>query len=236
MKTKRRLFNTTTARVAFWYTALFSLSSLGLFGISYFYLHSTLGRLTDAELVETASELRHLYQESGMEALRSELQREAKSWGQERAFFILRNAHGEAIASSDLKPWGNVPPLASTTFQAEADEVQMGTLGLPDRSANIRLVTMPIGDGISLQIGEDLQDNVRIMREFRRAFLAALAIMLACGAAVGFLVARRAMSGVRKMALVASHIGKDNLQKRVPLEARSQEIDDLARAFNAMLE
>ncbi len=236
-KTRRRLFHTTTVRVAFWYTALFSLSSFGLFGISYFYLHSTLNRFTDSELVETASELGRLYQESGMEALRSELQREAKSWGQERAFFLLRGVRGEIIVSSDLQPWGDdVPAFAPAMLPAAADGVQMATLRLPGRSADIRLVTAPIADGLFLQIGQDLQDNARIMREFRRAFLAALAIMLVCGSAVGFLVARRAMSGVRRMALVASHIGKDNLQKRVPLDARSQEIDDLTRAFNAMLE
>jgi len=61
-------------------------------------------------------------------------------------------------------------------------------------------------------------------------------VMLICGSLVGWLTARKAMSGVQKMTRTATGIGKGELSRRVLLGKEGVEIEELALAFNEMLE
>jgi len=61
-------------------------------------------------------------------------------------------------------------------------------------------------------------------------------VMLICGSLVGWLTARKAMSGVQKVTRTATGIGKGELSRRVSLGKEGVEIEELAFAFNEMLE
>lgn len=230
LKKKNNFFRTLAFRLTLWYLVLFSILSIAIFSIMYFSLISHFRQEMDDELLDAAKEFEDLYYTHGIKALEEEFQREARSEGLKRIFFRLVSPKGEVEASSDLSSWHGLPDLKlnkSTIFQ---------TLSLPGHLHKIRLLAKPTEDGHIIEIGATLKDDELLTEKYRRTFGIALAIMLLCGGLVGWLVAKKAMSGVERITKAAMRIGKHDLKERVPLGNEGQEIDELAFAFNEMLE
>jgi heavy metal sensor kinase len=60
--------------------------------------------------------------------------------------------------------------------------------------------------------------------------------MVIIAAVIGWLMARRALTGVEEVSQTAMEISKGALDKRVPFKARGEEIERLATTFNHMLD
>jgi heavy metal sensor kinase len=63
-----------------------------------------------------------------------------------------------------------------------------------------------------------------------------MALLTVLAAGVGWFMARRAVSGVETITRTAQSISPGTLEKRVPVKARGDEIDQLATTFNQMLD
>jgi signal transduction histidine kinase len=63
-----------------------------------------------------------------------------------------------------------------------------------------------------------------------------MAIMTIAAAVIGWLMARRAMTGVEEVTQTAIEISKGALDRRVPVKVRGDEIERLATTFNYMLD
>ncbi len=224
-----------TFRLTLWYTGLFGALSLGVFLLVYVSLTSHLHAQADNELLDTAREFEALYRSHGEEALTSEFRREAQSRGVSRVFFRLLSAKGDVLAASDLEAWSGLEPPGSGSAGPTTGQPTFRTLSLPGHRHKVRVVIEPAGGDRAIEVGMTLRDAEIMMERYRETFGTALALMLACGGLVGWLLARKAMSGVQRVTTTAAGIGKGDLARRVPLGGEGREIDDLARAFNDML-
>ena len=63
-----------------------------------------------------------------------------------------------------------------------------------------------------------------------------MSLLILMAAAVGWFMARRAVSGVEAVTRTARKISADSLQERVPVKTTGDEIDQLATTFNQMLD
>jgi heavy metal sensor kinase len=63
-----------------------------------------------------------------------------------------------------------------------------------------------------------------------------MVLLIGVAAGVGWFMARRAVSGVEEVTRTAQIISGGNLEKRVPVHPRGDEIDQLAMTFNQMLD
>jgi len=95
---------------------------------------------------------------------------------------------------------------------------------------------MRIGNAIMLQLGYSLENESRLLMTFGRTFLMTMAVLLLIAVGVGWFMARRALSGVASVTHTAQRISGSDLDTRVPLEHRYDEIDQLAVTFNQMLD
>jgi signal transduction histidine kinase len=75
-----------------------------------------------------------------------------------------------------------------------------------------------------------------LREDFRGYFGVPLVIVIALSGAIGWFMARRALSGVDEVTRAAVDISRGALDRRVPLTGRDDEIDRLARSFNTMVE
>ena len=225
-----------TFRLTFLYAALFSALSIALFAVVYISLATNLEQQMDNALMDKAREFELLYAGHGVKALRAEFQREAESRGIRRVFIRVLSASGEVLAASNMSAWQG---LKASHIQSQASRngaVSFSTLSIPGHEHKVRLIRKQTGDGHVIQIGMTLRDSEGIMEKYRETFGTALLVMLLSGGLVGWLMARRAMSGVERVTQAASRIGKGDLSRRVAAGHEGQEIDALAMAFNAMLE
>lgn len=100
----------------------------------------------------------------------------------------------------------------------------------------MRILYALIGPSIILQMGQSMENHSRIIEAFQRIFVVTMALLTVLAAGVGWFMARRAVSGVETITRTAQSISPGTLEKRVPVKARGDEIDQLATTFNQMLD
>jgi heavy metal sensor kinase len=81
-----------------------------------------------------------------------------------------------------------------------------------------------------------MENVARFIEAFRKIFITTMLLLIILSAAVGWFMARRAVSGVEAVTRTAANIAVGTLEQRVPLKARGDEINQLATTFNHMLD
>jgi len=235
-KKGRSFLQTTTFRLTLWYLGVFSALSVAVFLVVYISLALRLQNQTDQEILDKSKEFAKLYKDHGLPALQAEFTREAESQGTRQVLFQLLSEEGEVLATSDLSRWTAFGTLRKQDHDAPGDTPAYRTLSFPGHRHKVRLLSMLTSDGNVIEIGSSLQGPEIILERYRETFGTALVVMIVCGGLFGFLLARKAMSGVQRVTDTATQIGRHDLGRRVPPAREGQEINALAQAFNAMLE
>lgn len=198
------------------------------------------------------------------ELIRDNFTWDAETEGREIVIWLLLSTQNVPVTTSDPNHWtpldrliaarptvasDSYPPYGSTTTDPNGNMVThyqskdfrklpiaAKTISMADKLDGIRLACMKYDNGMIAVVGYSLTNISRLVAEYRRVFVIAFLVMLILGSALGYLITRRAMGGVERITHTARNIGTTDLAKRVPLPHRGQEIDDLAAAFNAMLD
>jgi len=236
LKKKSNPFRTVTFRLTFWYAALFGVLSLAVFLFVYITLTSSLRHRMDVELLDKANEFEALYTTHGIESLRAEFKRESVSRGIKNVFFRLLSPRDKIVAASDLNPWRELKEARFNLNGEQGSKAEFTTKVLSGHQHKVYVLSKRLSDGYLLQIGTTLRNDEALMEKYRETFGTALVIMLISGGLVGWFLAKWSMSGVERVTQTAVRIGKGDLNLRVPLGNEGREIENLAFAFNEMLE
>lgn len=230
------LFRTVTFRIVLWYAGLFFVSSLAVFIFIYFTLDSSLRHRMDKNLLSNAEEFEAIYKAGGVRALQSDFNIEAQSEGTERAFFRLLSPQRSVIASSDTSRWSGIETHPDGVVNPPDERAVFRTLTLPNHRDGFRVIYRKTSDGNIIQVGQTLREDKRLLARYRENFGVAIAVLVACGVIVAWILARRAMTGVERVTQTAARISGGDLTLRVPPGKEGTEIENLANAFNNMLE
>jgi heavy metal sensor kinase len=234
-KTARSLFGTVTFRLALWYAVMFAALAFVFVLLFEFAVYTSLRQRADRRLHEEARRLQNFERQHGLRALRDELGSEAELNGITRTFYVRLSPGMEVLAASDLNPWRGVD-VRAVAQQCPVDGELYRSLPVPGCEQRVRVLARRDADGGALVIGDTREDDSELRERNWQTAATVLALMLACGGLVGWIVATRAMAGVKRVAAAATHIGRQDLSRRVPVLGEGTEIDELARAFNEMLE
>lgn len=235
-KKRNNIFGTVAFRLTLWYALLLAVLSLAAFILVYIRLTYSLSYRLDEVLLSDAKEFEELYDKQGIEALRSEFQREAESGGIERIFFQMLSPQFEVLAASDLSKWKGIGyPLEPLNSLPTGEEL-LQTISIPGQKYKVRVIYKKTSNGNIIEVGHTLKDNEVLMERYRETFGWGLLAILALGSIVGWFIANQAMSGVKRVTQTAVRISRGDLTHRVPVGQEGREIHNLALAFNKMLE
>jgi len=223
-------------RLTLVYAATCAILSIAAFFIFYRVMVSDMIAHTDDDLTEELHELSSLHASKGMAALREGINRKAQSVGTGDIFVRLLTKEGKEIVSSDLGPWQGIGISRIALKRVTQDEPVFETLKPPGWRHTARVIYGLAGPEMVLQIGHSLRDDEEILEDFGQDFRPVIAIVITLAALGGWLMARRALSGVKKVTQTAIAISQGAMEKRVPLTGRGDEIDRLSQTFNHMLE
>jgi two-component system heavy metal sensor histidine kinase CusS len=103
---------------------------------------------------------------------------------------------------------------------------------------NAMRVTEPVGGGPPVQVylSRDRRHDLHLLSGFLRASVFGLPLMLVAVAVGAWLIARTGLAPLRQFRRMAATIGASSLDRRVSEAGLPEELADLAREFNAMLE
>lgn len=233
----RRLRSTLAFRLTLWHAGIFTLSTVIAFLLFYFSISTIIKNRTDRELSNEVAEFASLLTAKGIDAVSDNIDLEAESSGVGNMFFRVLTPEGEVLASSNMSPWNGVSTdrkalRTAARGKAHVFESRM----LPDHGHGVRIVYGSMAPGMIMQIGQSLEENERFLTLFRNIFGVTLSVLMVMAAVIGWIMARRALLGVEEVTNTASEIAQGSLDTRVPLKARGDELDRLARTFNSMLD
>lgn len=232
---ERGWFRSVSSRLAATYAALFLVSAAAGFAILYALVSAYLLTETDTALIDQAEELSYYVKDSSLEQLQTELGRAAHAQGTQNIFIRLLTDTEETLCSSSLEGWSYEHPREAETLGSRSEPF-FATVDNQADAGEIRLLYYPLDENHTLNIGISLRsDNAMLNRLRSVAFLMGI-LMAALGGLVGWFMARKAMRGVEEVTRTAKRIADGHMDERVPVAVHGEEIDQLAAAFNTMIE
>ena len=232
----RQFWGSFALRLSLWYAGVFTLCAAVLFGLLYLFVVRSFERGEQTILSARLQECAALYERGGVAALDG-LVRHNQSSGGDGGFFILvtRGRDGVVLSSSPF----DLTRLAKRAADAGLRVPTPGELlRIPlDTSSDLLLVSTNLRDGAVLRVGRITNNVAALLRPFEIAFAAVIGPTLLLGLGVGAVFAYRAMDPVRGMLRTArSIITTGNMAERVPETQAGNELAELARQFNRVLE
>lgn len=224
-------------RLTLWYAGIFAVFSSIAFLLFYTLITSVLQGRIDQDLLGQAQRFSVLLATEGLDAVNNNAVIEAQSAGVKKVFFRLLNLNGEVFSSSNMSYWKNIAVDGKAIGQLlQSQTPVIETIVIPNRSEEVRILYAMISPTTIAQVGQAMESQSRFVEAFKKIFFATMSLLIVVAAAVGWFMARRAVSGVEVVTRTARKISEGSLQERVPVKATGDEIDQLATTFNQMLE
>jgi signal transduction histidine kinase len=233
LKLLSRWGRTLTFQLTIWYLLTFTASVVVLYFFLYVLISTAVER-KDREVIESRlKEYATVYRAGGVAALRRVA---AQEGAKQKSFFVrVVNPFNNVVFIAVPEDWIEFqPPMADVRgFQRQA-----GWIRIPrDAEKDFTIGSIRLVDGSMLQVGRSTNNREMLLEPFRTRFITIVAPILLLGVAGGAFFAWHATRPLRQVVATAeSIIDTGNLDARVPVRESDDELDELARLFNRMLD
>jgi len=224
-----------SVRLSLWYALIFTVSSVALLMLAYYLLAAAVGR-KDAEVLEARlKEAAAVYDGGGVGALRVWVQGQPPAV--QRSLFVrVVSAFNNVLFLSAPDEWVTFKdvPAGWENYRRQVGVV----IRIPkDEEKDFALASAALPDGSLLQVGRSTNNREMLLDPLRRTFLIVGGLTVLLGFLAGTFFAHRAMQPIRQIVSTArSIIRTGRLHARVPMRASDDELDELVRLFNALLD
>lgn len=225
-------------RLTLWYAALFALVLALSGGVLFFGLRERLNASFDEQLRDQAAVILATVR---IEGETPTLQ--ATPGGEQEGEYLLRLLDGNgAILTDNSAALGGVPLDRAAVDAAMAGQMTLALVTTSD-GQTLRLVTMPVHrngeDGPIvgvLQFGLDHGELNEVLDQVGSTLMVVAPLALLAAAAVGYVLAGRALAPVSAITRLAAAISGHDLHARLNLDLPDDELGQLARTFDGMLD
>lgn len=214
-------------------TVIYSLVVVGILSVLaaavYFQYRRDLSEAIDKYLLREANE-EILYEVD--QKLPSRDREVIKKFGDE--YFEVLDSNGEVLITSlnaKIQRWPLDKELMLKAFKGMP---QFATILF--RGANYRTLYFPISGEKVLRVALSLREIEEAMARLRHLFFIFFPFIIAISSTVSWFLSGRAVAPVVKMKELASQVREGRLGRRIEMETKGQEIDDLVVMFNEMLD
>jgi signal transduction histidine kinase len=230
----RDFIRTISFRLNLWYAFIFTISAAALFVLLYVLLSMAVDR-KEREVIESRlKEYAAVYRAGGMPALRSWAAQHEENSGQRQFFVQVIGPFNTVLMRQIPQEWVEF----ERQLQFGPFRIQDSWVRIPkDEERDLMIGSARLHDGYLLQVGRSANKRETLLQPFRRIFIGVVTPIVMLGFLGGALFAHRAMQPVRQIVATAhSIIDTGNLDQRVPARDSNDELDELARLFNRMIE
>ena len=235
----RKLFRSTTVRLTVRYSRSFISSSLILFLLAYSLLSDAVREGDRAATSQKLREYATICQKKGLPGLLDFIRVERENYDYDEYFLRIVDADGTvrlALSPPDQPPMPEeLPsgPAAMTTqwfflSQDEADATRAEDV--------LELAYRQLPGGGVVYMGKDASEREQLLRQFRVIFAGIMVPVALIGLAAGLGMARRMLKPIQDLIDTVRAIDTGRMDARVPSESADDELNELARLFNSMLD
>jgi signal transduction histidine kinase len=218
-----KLARSTPFRLAALYVTLFLVSLSGGNIVAYNMVATYLYERLDTHVMERYREIQSAYEARGVEGAAAMIGSHGPAINGQETLYLLRGTNGEFLAGNFRVP---SVPLGFSTFTGENEG---------GSSTNYRLYRGTLGEN-QLVVGVSYDDTNRLRGIALVSFGWATAIVLGTGLGGGALLAFRTRRRIAILSETMKLVGAGQLQTRLPVSAREDDLDVLAVEVNVALE
>lgn len=221
-------------RIAAGYSLLMLISSVVLMAIAYFFLSSTLARQDREQVSVEMQSLRAQYAEGGWPAVEQTVLKNDQFRKNNPFFTRIVNSSGRTVTLFFPQYWTEFD-LATLERQPLSDSGRWTRLRAESYFYELEVLSEEVADGVFLQVGISTEDRQVLLLRLEETLSVAL-LPLLLGVSGGALLANRTLRPLRHLVQAVSAINAGQLEARVPRSLKEDELDDLGRLFNVMLD
>lgn len=234
LKNLAKLYKSNGFRLSLWYAGSFILGSAALLFVTYILLSSAL-KSKDQEAVEfELAQLVSAYQNGGLNAVDAEVARNYRF--RKKNPFLIRVVENSNRTLKFYYPqvWDEFDLTLLNHFILNHETAW---IELPAAEKDFKLIATAaqLDDGRWIQVGISTQERGQTLGHFRATLLIVFLPVILLGIVGGILLALRSMRPVRSIVQTAQAILDGKLEARVNRSHSGDELDELARLFNEML-
>ena len=233
-------------KLTLWYCAIFILSSLIFFALIYFFLSRSLQQ-RDREVIQAELEdYLTKYQKGGIDALLKEMEENKKQMEENK---FKKTVSGEDYFFVRLAgPENNTVFLYIPEEQAKFDLKQFENrvtkgnrrwlyLSAKDEKVTYEILSHRLTNNFLLQVGKTIVKRKDFLERFRAIFAAIIIPVIFFGFTGGAFLSFRTLRPIRYLInTIRLIIDTGKIEARMPTGKRGDELDELSRLFNIMLE
>ena len=246
-KNAKPVMHSAAWRISLWATLAFACGTLMVFVFLHRFVASDIQRRSDAWLSGEVEVLGDVAERTPKNALYDRVVGEvaelagkevpnrylSETRSNDSVFFLQTGGDGA------LKLWVGAGSGASFLKAIQSTRIP------PDRPSDLRVAgfeipfrvaSMRIDDGSLIYLGLSERDELRVLRNLGVRFVLLWLLLVLLGFGIVFYTTRRMLSHVRQITEAASRIGHSDLNARVPTTVRNDEVGQLARTLNRMLD
>jgi hypothetical protein len=224
-----KLLKTSTFRLAVIYLALFAASAITLLAYVYWNTAGFLARQTDEAVEVEIAGLADQYRQGGLPLLVHTVIQRSRDPGQ--SLYLVLDPAGRVLAGTlDARP--QVEPGPDGWFDFNYNRKTLD--GTEVKAARARAFFLQ--EGFYLLVGRDVQERREIENLITNALIWAIGLTVALGLAGGLFMSRNMLARVDDINRSSRDIMEGDLSQRLPIAGTGDELDQLGRNLNAMLD
>jgi len=227
-------------RLSGWFAVVFAVGFSAIFALLYWTLARQLVARDYEALQLRLQQYAEIYEAGGLDGLRERVAEDSAAPHVRSLFIRIVGPGGAGV-------WGKIPP---DWIEADARRVavpdgwggwaerQIFTVRVPRNDAeDLAVVARALPDGRLLEVGRSTDSRAVLLAPLRRTFLWVGGAVVVLGFAAGLVTARRATRPLRDVIATAQRIiATGALDARVPAPKREDDVAELVRAFNTVLD
>ena len=229
------LFRRTPFRLTLLFLALFATAASAI--LAYVYVASAQEAQARAtqDVQSEYDALMSLYRTRGLDALNQALVERAIRGGS--YLYLLTDRNGKVV-TGNLSVLPFQPEGAKQVGRGDWDTFYLTSTDAAGHVENRRSIGVitPLAEGDTLFVGEDIGDTEAYLSRLTQALWMAMGLVLLLGAGGGLLISRNVERSMRKLNLVVTAVQDGDLKARAQVRASGDELDELGRGLNGMLD
>lgn len=240
METLEHLRRSVAIRLSVWFTVLFAVGFTAIFAFLYFLLGRQLETRESESLQLRLRQYVDIYEARGVPGLRERIEEDSVAPHVRSLFVRLMSQRGDVVWARVPPDWIDQDPKHVTVPDGWGGWTvrEMYSVRVPrDEQQDLAVVSTLTADGLLLQVGRSTDNRSALLEPLRRIFIWVGSVAILVGFGLAVVAARRATRPLHQVVETARRIiATGALDARVPLPNRDDDIAELVRQFNTMLD
>ncbi len=235
LKSFPKAIKKSSIRLAVWYSGFFVSSSVLILFATYFFLSSALKFSDQQEILSEIKRLASQYDVHGISSLQGEEAEITRYRGKDPFFIRLADGSNKTLHVFDPQQWYEFD-LHLLESASPSDEGSWIYLHSIREDFELMIASTRLKDGRRLQVGLTSEIRDRMLERYEEVFLIIMLPLVLIGFAGGIFFAQHTLRPIRHIIQTVQSIVTGNMAARVHRTGIGDELDELAKLFNEMLD